>query len=139
MSDPTSQVIAVCRDHGGDRLRDVWIFDADRHTSLFVRDDVASTIDEIDVVRYVDAERYGYVTRDTYGELHHAEYRHTVRGFDEYDQYRTFLEEGSDRIGLLASFDCGSGPCDYQALTSALIDAVDPGSLAATLDAAADE
>lgn len=134
MADPTSQVVDVCRDFGGERLRDIWIFDAERHTSVYLREDIAATISDVDVAQYVDVERYGYVTRDTYEELHYTDYRYTVRGFDEYDQFRTFFGEGSDRVGLFASFDCHDEPCDFRALTEALDDLVDPEALAAALE-----
>lgn len=139
MADPTSQVIDACRYFGGERLRDIWIFDGERHASLFLRDDVAASIADVDVAEYVDAERYGYVTRDTYEDLHYAEYRYTVRGFEEYDQFRTFFGEGDDRVGLFASFDSGVKPCDFRTLTESLNETVDPAALAASLDAMASD
>ncbi|WP_430505570.1 DUF7522 family protein [Haloparvum sp. PAK95] len=139
MADPTSQVVDACRYFGGERLRDIWIFDGERHASLFLRDDVAATIDDVDVSQYVDVERYGYVTRESYEDLHYAEYWYTVRGFDEYDQYRTFFGEGTDRVGLFASFDSHVEPCDFRALTESLEGVVDPAGLAAALDAESDD
>lgn len=135
MADLTSQVVDACRYFGGERLRDIWIFDAERHASLYLRDDVAATVDDVDVSQYVDVERYGYVTRETYEDLHYADYRYTVRGFDEYDQFRTFFGEGDERIGLFASFDSHVEPCDFRALTESLDDIVDPAVLAKSLKA----
>ncbi|MFB6236012.1 MAG: hypothetical protein ABEH81_05590 [Halopenitus sp.] len=139
MDDLTSQIIDACRYFGGERLRDVWIFDDERHASLYLRDTVAATIDDVDVSQFVDIERYGYVTRDTYEDLHYAEYRYTVRGFDEYDQFRTFFGEGDDRIGLFASFDSAVEPCDFRSLTESLDEIVDPAALATVLDAEASD
>jgi len=134
MVDMTSQVVDACRYFDGERLRDIWIFDGEQHASLYLRDDVAATIDDVDVGQYVDAERYGYVTRDTYEDLHYADYRYTVRGFDEYDQFRTFFGEGDERIGLFASFDSQVEPCDFRGLTESLDDIVEPAALAKSLE-----
>ena len=91
---------------GGDALRDVWLFDQSTYESLYVRDDVADNLQEVDVSRYVENERYGYITRDTYSMLHYATYQYTVRGFDEYEQFRTFLQNGEEnKVGVFASFD----------------------------------
>lgn len=135
MDDLTSQIVDACRYFGGERLRDIWIFDDERHASLYLRDDVAATVDDVDVSQYVDVERYGYVTRETYEDLHYADYRYTVRGFDEYDQYRTFFGDGERRIGLFASFDSAVEPCDFRSLTESLDELVDPAALATSLEA----
>ncbi|UPW00008.1 hypothetical protein M0R88_16020 [Halorussus gelatinilyticus] len=105
---------------GTDALRDVWLFDQQSHERLYVRDDVDEKVADVDVSRYVDNERYGYVTRDTYSDLHYADYAYTVRGFDGFEQFRTFLREGDRRIGTFGSFDRREGGYDFGALNDAL-------------------
>lgn len=107
-------LVGAFREFGGDDLRDVWLFDQTAHESLFVREDVARNLEDVDVSRYVENERYGYITRDTYGMLHYATYEYTVRGFDEYEQFRTFLQNGDEmKVGVFASFDQQDGGRDY--------------------------
>ncbi|WP_435178857.1 DUF7522 family protein [Halorussus sp. AFM4] len=108
----------------GDALRDVWLFDQRDHEELYVREDVCDKITDVDVSRYVDNERYGYVTRDTYSDLHYASYEYTVRGFDGYEQFRTFLDCADARVGVFASFDRREGGYDFGALHDAIEDVV---------------
>lgn len=103
--DGKTELVDAFSSFGGDALRDVWLFDQSGHESLFLRDDVAEKIADLDVATFVDNERYGYVTRETYSDLHYTSYEYTVRGFDEYEQFRTFLAEDERKIGLFASFD----------------------------------
>lgn len=118
-------LVGTFRSFGGDDLRDVWLFDQTGHESLFVREDVASNLEDVDVSRYVENERYGYITRDTYSMLHYATYEYTVRGFDEYEQFRTFLQNGEKaKVGIFASFDQMNGGRDYAALQGQLDEVV---------------
>ena len=108
--DGKSALVDAFAFEGGDALRDVWLFDQSSYESLYLRDDVAEKIADVDVATFVDNERYGYVTRETYADLHYTSYEYTVRGFDEYEQFRTFLAEGERKIGLFASLDrCPEG------------------------------
>jgi hypothetical protein len=109
---------------GSDALRDVWLFDQQGHERLYVRDDVAEKVADLDVPRFVDNERYGYVTRDTYRDLYYADYTYTVRGFDGFEQFRTFLCEGDRRIGAFGSFDRREGGYDFGGLNDALTEVV---------------
>jgi len=109
---------------GSDALRDVWLFDQQTHERLYVRDDVARKIADLDVPRFVDNERYGYVTRDTYSDLYYTDYAYTVRGFDGFEQFRTFLCEEDRRVGVFGSFDRREGGYDFGALNDALADVV---------------
>ena len=110
-------LVGVFRTFGGDALRDVWLFDQSTHESLYIRDDVADHLKDVDVSRYVENERYGYITRDTYSVLHYATYQYTVRGFDEYEQFRTFLQNGEEnKVGVFASFDQQERGRDFEKL-----------------------
>jgi hypothetical protein len=102
----------------------VWLFDQDDHEALFVRDDVEQKVAELDVPVFVDNERYGYVTRDTYRDLYYAEYEYTVRGFDEFEQFRTFLADREEKIGVFASFDRRDDGYDYGELDGEIADVV---------------
>lgn len=119
-------LVDTFREFGGVDLRDVWLFDQTAHESLFVREDIAANLEDVDVSRYVENERYGYITRDTYGMLHYATYEYTVRGFDEYEQFRTFLQNGDEvKVGVFASFDQRDGGRNYQQLQARLDEVVD--------------
>lgn len=102
----------------GDTLRDVWVFDEDGEECLLLRDDVAQRLDGHDPERYIDNERYGFITRSTYDDLTYASYQYTVRGFDEFTTFRTFLGE----FGVLASVDRGPDH-DFSQLFDRLCDA----------------
>ncbi|WP_276300974.1 DUF7522 family protein [Halorussus lipolyticus] len=105
---------------GSDALRDVWLFDQRDHEELYLRDDVGEKIADVDVPRFVDNERYGYVTRDTYADLYYADYGYTVRGFDGFEQFRTFLADGDEKVGVFGSFDHREGGYDFSALDAAV-------------------
>ena len=120
MADGTETLVTVLRDAGGESLRDAWAFDETGYESVYLREDVAERVERIDVDRYIDNERYGYVTRETYESLHYTEYSYTVRGFEDFVQFRTFLETGDgNRVGVMASFDADANP-DFRALTRRL-------------------
>ncbi|WP_255196318.1 DUF7522 family protein [Halorarius litoreus] len=103
MNDDSEAFVAIFREFAGDALRDVWTFDADGERCLYIREDVADSLDGHDPEQYIDNERYGYITRRTYNDLTYAEYQYTVRGFDEFSTFRTFIED----VGVLASVDRG--------------------------------
>ncbi|WP_128478305.1 DUF7522 family protein [Halorussus pelagicus] len=107
-----------------DALRDVWLFDQRNHERLYLRDDVAEKIADLDVPRFLDNERYGYITRDIYRDLYYADYAYTVRGFGEFEQFRTFLTGDDRKIGAFASFDRRQGGYDFGALDDDIDDVV---------------
>lgn len=119
MAHGRDEILAVLQDAGGDSLRDAWLFDDGGHESLYLRPDVRDRVAELDVERYIDNERYGYVTRETWESLHYTDYEFTIRGFDEFTLYRTFLGTDDDRIGLMASFDPGASVA-FQTVTREL-------------------
>jgi len=121
---PKDALVEVFSSFGSDALRDVWLFDQRGHEEIYLRDDIERKLSEVDVAKFVDNERYGYVTRDTYADLYYADYKYTVRGFDEFELFRTFLSEGDDRIGTFASFDPTEGGCDYRTLYETIGDLV---------------
>lgn len=99
-----SQLLDTTRAFGGGALRDLHVFTTEEHEPIYLRDDVEDNIADVSLEKYIDNERYGYVTRETYEDLHYTKYRYTVRGFAGFEQFRTFL--GPDRqLGVLASFD----------------------------------
>lgn len=105
MTPAKTAILEAVREFGGDALRDLWVFDTEGHEALFLRPDVAAKVEDVDVESHIDNERFGYVTRDTYNQLYYAEYAYTIRGFDRYEQYRTFVGTDGLRVGLFASFD----------------------------------
>lgn len=111
-----SALVEAFQTFGGTALRDVWLFDQSSHESMYVREDVECKIADVDVAKFVDNERYGYVTRDTYAELHYTSYEYTVRGFDGYEQFRTFLSNDAEKIGVFGSFDRRDGGYDFGTL-----------------------
>jgi hypothetical protein len=125
MSDAPDRLVAGFADFGGESLRDVWLFDQWTHQQLYAREDVSAALADLDVEAFVDNERYGYVTRDTYETLYYAEYAYTVRGFDSFEQFRTFLADDETRVGVLASFDRRDGGYDWGALHEAVLAVTD--------------
>lgn len=118
-------LVAAVGAFAGDSLRDVWLFDQEGYESLFLREDVSERLEPVEVGGYIDNERYGYVTRATYKQLYYADYEYTVRGFDRFEQFRTFLAEGSKHnIGVLVSIDRREGGYDYADLHGDLRDVV---------------
>jgi hypothetical protein len=118
MDDATDRLVEVFREFDADALRDVWLFDQWNHERLYVRGDVAAALEDLSagsVDGLVDNERYGYVTRDAYERLYYADYEYTVRGFDSFDQFRTFLGDDAE-VGVLAGFDADGRSRDYRDL-----------------------
>jgi hypothetical protein len=116
MESPSERLLGVFRGFGGRALRDVWLFDERAFERVYVRDDVAEAIadGDLDVERFVDNERYGFVTRQTYESLYYADYGYTVRGLSSFEQFRTFLCD--QPIGVFASFDLADDGYDYRQL-----------------------
>jgi hypothetical protein len=123
MNEAKTRLLDGVREFGGDHLRDLWLFDQNGHESLYLRDDVAEKVEGVDVGRHIDNERFGYVTRETYNQLNYAEYRYTIRGFDRYEQFRTFLADNGLRVGVFASFDRRDGGYDFAGLEDRIYEA----------------
>lgn len=127
-----SRLLDTTRAFGGAALRDLHVFTTEDHEAIYLRDDVEDHISDVSLEKYIDNERYGYVTRATYEDLHYTEYRYTVRGFAGFEQFRTFL--GPDRnLGVLASFDQGSDHEGWLALQERLEAVVAEGGVEALL------
>jgi hypothetical protein len=120
MTREQSTFLTAFRDFAGDALRDVWVFDETDLHCLYIREDVAASLEDHDPARYIDNERYGFITRRTYENLTYASQQYTVRGFTEFTQFRTFLprSERDGVFGVLASLD--PEPYDFQSLYDAL-------------------
>ncbi|GAA0302576.1 hypothetical protein GCM10009066_15800 [Halarchaeum salinum] len=115
-------LVATVREHGA-ALRGCWTFDTDGYETRYLRGDVADATAETDIERYVDNERYAFVTHDTYDRLHPSTFRYTVRGFDGFEVFRLVFE---DHVGVLCSFDGASGR-DYGALADEIDALADDG------------
>jgi hypothetical protein len=115
----TEDLVAAARSFAGADLRDLWVFDREDQRALYVRDDVAENLADETVERYIDNERLGYVSRDTYDALHYAEFQYTVRGFDHFEQFRTFLADDGIRVGVIASVDA-PGEHDFSTLVETI-------------------
>lgn len=103
------ELLEAVRELVGASLRDVWTFDRAGQECLYVRDDVAEHLEAHDPGEFIDNERYGYITRLTYEELTYTGYEYTVRGFTQFETFRTFLDDGSESpVGVLVSVDRGS-------------------------------
>lgn len=132
MSDDTEQnedgvetaLVSAFSGFGGEALRDVWLFDESEFKSLYLRDDVGEKLASVDVPKFIDNERYGFVTRDTYDQLYYASYRYTVRGFDDFEQFRTFVGSEDSHLGVFASFDQRPGGYEFAALDERVQDIV---------------
>lgn len=121
-------LVSVIEAFAGENLRDVWTLDQRAQEALYLRDDVAQNIKDVDVERYMDNERFGFVTRDTYNQLHYSEFAYTLRGFDTWELFRTFLVDGETKVGVLCSLDRRDGGYDYSQLNEnvrALLDEYD--------------
>jgi len=128
--DAKAALVEAFESFGGGALRDVWLFDQTGYESMYLRADVAERIADFDVERYVDNERYGFVTRDTYSDLHYVDYEYTVRGFDGFEQFRTFLSADDEKIGVFASFDRREGGYDFGTLYRDVRSIVEENALA---------
>ncbi len=120
MNESKAHLVDVVTEFGGDSLRDLWLFDQHHHEALYLRDDVAEKLEDVDVDSHIDNERFGYITRETYNQLNYARYEYTIRGFDRYVQFRTFLADNGLRVGVFSSFDRRDGGYDFAALQESI-------------------
>lgn len=120
-SETKEALVSAFAEFGGSYLRDIWLFDQSDHEWLFLREDVAEKLEAVDVEKFVDNERFGFITQDTYDQLYYATYQYTVRGFDDFEQFRMFFD-GDRHVGVFASFDRQPGGHDYQSLHSHVTD-----------------
>ncbi|MFB9804490.1 hypothetical protein ACFFQF_03030 [Haladaptatus pallidirubidus] len=116
VSETKAALVSAFAEFGGEKLRDIWLFDQSDFEMLYLRDDVADKLDEIDVSKFVDNERFGFVTRDTYDQLYYASYQYTVRGFDDFEQFRMFFADDERNVGVFASLDLQPSGHDYESL-----------------------
>lgn len=128
---PDGPLLARVRSFAGDALRDCWVIDLEGETLLYIRDDVAERVEAFDPGPYIDNERYGFITRDVYEDLSYAHYQYTVRGFDEFEQFRTF--PGAEPVGVLVSVDRTGERYDFGALYDAIEAVVDDRSYPAVV------
>ncbi|WP_458190289.1 DUF7522 family protein [Haladaptatus sp. NG-WS-4] len=115
-SETKDVLVSAFAEFGGERLRDIWLFDQTDYEVLYLRDDVETKLEDVDVSKYVDNERFGFVTRDTYDQLYYASYRYTVRGFDDFEQFGMFFSDDERNVGVFASFDQRLSGYDYESL-----------------------
>ena len=115
--DAKAALVDAIEDAVGDRLRDVWVLDQRIQEPLFLREDVAERISDVDVEKYLDNERYGFVTRETYDLLHYSEFRYTHRGFDTWELFRTFVDDGDQQVGVVVGVDADGTNYDFGDLT----------------------
>ncbi|MCG1003133.1 MULTISPECIES: hypothetical protein [Halobacterium] len=125
LDDGKAALVDALRGALGDNLRDVWVLDEDTQQSLYLREDVAEHVEDIDVERHLDNERYGFVTRETYNRLHYSELRYTHRGFDTWELFRTFVTDDDSRVGVVVGVDSDGTNYDFGALTDAVHDVAD--------------
>jgi hypothetical protein len=110
-------LVEMLRDAIGDNLRDVWVLDQRTQEPLYLREDVVDRIEDINEEKFLDNERYGFVTRQTYNLLHYSEFRYTHRGFDTWELFRTFVVDGDTQVGVLVGVDSDGTNYDFAALT----------------------
>ncbi|MFB6271016.1 MAG: hypothetical protein ABEH83_13815 [Halobacterium sp.] len=132
-------LVDALRDAIGDNLRDVWVLDQRGQEPLYLRADVADRIEDVDVEKHLDNERYGFVTRQTYNLLHYSAFRYTHRGFDTWELFRTFLTGDGEQVGVLVGMDSDGTNYDFGALTDAIHDLGDEYGVAAFAPEQADE
>ena len=120
LSAAKSALVSTLRTELGDSLRDVWVLDERSQESLYLRDDVADRVSDIDVEKFLDNERYGFVTRQTYNLLHYSEFRYTHRGFDTWELFRTFVADDATKVGVVVGVDPNGSGYDFGALTDAI-------------------
>lgn len=124
-SDATERLLGVLGDFGGETLRDAWLFDQWTYECIYVRDDVAERLEGVDPEGFIDNERYGYVTKDTYEDMFDEPYAYTVRGFPDFEQFRTFIQGDGERVGLFVGYDRVDGGHDFARLHEAIGEVTD--------------
>jgi len=121
MNEAKTALVSLFEEFGRGDLRDVWLFDQQAHEALYVRDDVQEKLASVDVEKFIDNERYGFITQETYELLYYADYRYTVRGFATFEQFRTFFTDPSGaRVGVFASYDQSAGGRDFASLADSV-------------------
>ena len=125
LDDGKAALVDALRDALGDNLRDVWILDQRTQQPLYLREDVANRIEDVAVEKYLDNERYGFVTRQTYNLLHYSEFRYTHRGFDTWELFRTFVTDDDAQVGVVVGLDSDGTNYDFGALTDVVHDLAD--------------
>ncbi|MGA9400392.1 DUF7522 family protein [Haladaptatus sp.] len=115
-SETKEALVSAFAEFGGTYLRDIWLFDQHDFEMLFLREDVADKLETVDVEKFVDNERFGFITRDTYDQLYYASYQYTVRGFTDFEQFRMFFDDEERNVGVFASFDLQPSGYDYESL-----------------------
>ncbi|MGB9965786.1 hypothetical protein [Halobacterium sp. CBA1126] len=136
LDDGKAALVDALRDALGENLRDVWVLDQQTQQPLYLREDVADRIEDVDVERYLDNERYGFVTRQTYNRLHYSEFRYTHRGFDTWELFRTFVADDDAQVGVVVGVDADGTNYDFGALTDAVHDLAGEYGVAAFAPAA---
>jgi hypothetical protein len=110
-------LVRMLVDEVGGNLRDTWVLDQRSQEALYLRDDVESRISDVDVEQHLDNERYGFVTRETYNNLHYSEFRYTHRGFDTWELFRTFLVDDDTKVGVVVGLDTNGKQYNFNELT----------------------
>jgi hypothetical protein len=72
---------------------------------LFLREDIADKLEAVDVAKFIDNERFGFITQETYDQLYYATYQYTVRGFDDFEQFQMFFDDDDRHVGVFVSLD----------------------------------
>jgi len=88
-----SQLISACRTAIGDRLRSMVYFTAADYEQIYLRSDLEH---EADIERFVNNERLGFTSMQTYGASELGDYYYTIRAF-EYG-YITRVIEGDHGV-----------------------------------------
>ncbi|WP_458206466.1 DUF7522 family protein [Haladaptatus sp. NG-SE-30] len=73
-SETKQALVSAFAEFAGDDLRDIWLFDQTDFEVLYLRDDVATKLEDVTVSKFVDNERFGFITRDTYNQMYYASY-----------------------------------------------------------------
>jgi hypothetical protein len=110
-------LVRMLVDEVGGNLRDTWVLDQRSQEALYLREDVESRISDVDVEQHLDNERYGFVTRETYNNLHYSEFRYTHRGFDTWELFRTFLVDDDTKVGVVVGLDTNGKQYNFNELT----------------------
>ena len=77
--DLADELISVCRTATGDELRSITYFTADDYEQLYLRSDLER---DADIDRFVENERLGFTSQQTYGDSELGEYEFTIRVFE---------------------------------------------------------
>ena len=120
LGEAKSALVETLNGELGDNLRDVWVLSERTQEPLYLREDVAERVSDLDVEKFLDNERYGFVTRQTYNLLHYSEFRYTHRGFDTWELFRTFVVDDPTQVGVIVGVDSDGTHYDFGALADAI-------------------